>query len=600
MLLWGEEPLSLSILKSAIVFSFYDVALIATFAALFLCTMQMSNGRRKSLFAIGAVFALFAVFMLLSLIINYVAVRTLGESLSFQWIYYADLFRSYTPQSAVLSSLTPTNLRVAAFAIAGFFVLSVVIVIFLTFIERLVSLKWTASILGCLVLMFLTFTGVRLDRSAEGYARSANPLIELFRTGMAASAADFSSVPDPIDTNLTRRYDPITEHARSRIKDESMKNIVLIVMESVGAKYFPNLSPYDTTKFAPRLSELSSRSVIFTNFYAHAPYSSKSMYAIISGRYPRLSYEPDTAQHVGVQLPSISSLLAERGFRTGLFMSGDLQFQSVDQFLKDKRFGVISDLRNIPCDRKLVGSSDEWTQSDAADDTCTARALNEWIDDDPTRPFLAMMWTGNTHHPYFPGVEPREGEFSAVERQNRYMASITRSDEAIGYVIDHLVARKLDDSTVVIVIGDHGESFGERGRWTHNVDVFDEQVRIPLAIFHPSIAGPIKLDVVGGLVDLPSTILDITRTGVVPGGHGRSMFDPVRYPRTFFFAPNQAMNVGFREGDDKYMLDMRDGVARKFNLASDPEERLNLATPDTEQFIRRVLAGWQRQFPSDP
>jgi membrane-anchored protein YejM (alkaline phosphatase superfamily) len=50
-----------------------------------------------------------------------------------------------------------------------------------------------------------------------------------------------------------------------------------------------------------------------------------------------------------------------------------------------------------------------------------------------------------------------------VPIKNRYINAAHHVDQQIGRIIAHLRTRKLLDDTIVIVLGDHGEEFMERG-----------------------------------------------------------------------------------------------------------------------------------------
>ena len=59
--------------------------------------------------------------------------------------------------------------------------------------------------------------------------------------------------------------------------------------------------------------------------------------------------------------------------------------------------------------------------------------------------------------------------FTGVSRLwNRYLNAASYVDSIIGEFIGELKRRNLYDGSVLIVTGDHGEEFGESGRFLHN------------------------------------------------------------------------------------------------------------------------------------
>ena len=76
-----------------------------------------------------------------------------------------------------------------------------------------------------------------------------------------------------------------------------------------------------------------------------------------------------------------------------------------------------------------------------------------------------------------------------------YDGEIRYADTEVGRVLDHLAARGLDRSTLVVITSDHGEEFLEHGSWEHQKTLYEEVVRVPLAIRGPGLdaaprAGP--------------------------------------------------------------------------------------------------------------
>ena len=63
-----------------------------------------------------------------------------------------------------------------------------------------------------------------------------------------------------------------------------------------------------------------------------------------------------------------------------------------------------------------------------------------------------------------------------------YDGEIRYADTEVGRVLDHLTARGLDRSTLVVITSDHGEEFLDHGSWEHQKTLYEEVVRVPLAI----------------------------------------------------------------------------------------------------------------------
>ena len=118
---------------------------------------------------------------------------------------------------------------------------------------------------------------------------------------------------------------------------------------------------------------------------------------------------------------------------------------------------------------------------------------------DKKRPFMTFMFFESPHAPYtFPPECVVEKDYLShinyatvdVKKEikkikNRYINSCNHLDTQYKRVFDYLEKNSLLDSTIVIVTGDHGEEFMENGRWGHNSEFHQQQLRVPLIIWVP-------------------------------------------------------------------------------------------------------------------
>jgi len=99
---------------------------------------------------------------------------------------------------------------------------------------------------------------------------------------------------------------------------------------------------------------------------------------------------------------------------------------------------------------------------------------------------------------------------------------------------------------------------------------------------------------VGGMVDVAPTIMDILDLPMPGSWQGRSLFDPAHSGRAYLFGPYSGL-FGLREGDRKLILD---DASRKppqlYDLRHDPHEQRNIASeaPEVISTGRERLAAW--------
>ena len=126
------------------------------------------------------------------------------------------------------------------------------------------------------------------------------------------------------------------------------KNVIVIVLESVGTKYLSLYgSSYDTT---PTLVEEAAHALVFENFYAHVPYTFCSFMALTFSIYPGVPwcYAPgETFARGGARSlpPTLAFLLKERGARTAFLCNGDLEWAGMSYVLENQGYDTIEDYR---------------------------------------------------------------------------------------------------------------------------------------------------------------------------------------------------------------------------------------------------------------
>ena len=67
----------------------------------------------------------------------------------------------------------------------------------------------------------------------------------------------------------------------------------------------------------------------------------------------------------------------------------------------------------------------------------------------------------------------------------RYDNSAYGVDMQLERIVNFLQQTNEMDNTLLIITGDHGEEFMERGRWGHNSSFTDWQIRVPLIVWIP-------------------------------------------------------------------------------------------------------------------
>lgn len=144
---------------------------------------------------------------------------------------------------------------------------------------------------------------------------------------------------------------------------------------------------------------------------------------------------------------------------------------------------------------------------------------------DPAKPFFSFMFFESPHARYYFPPESAirtpyrdDINYATLDKEalarnidgikNRYINSVHHLDSQFGRVFDYLKANRLLDSTIVVLVGDHGEEFMEHGFWGHNSTFVDEQIRTPLVIRVPG-RKPAVSDAMTSHMDIVPTLMPL-------------------------------------------------------------------------------------------
>ncbi len=175
--------------------------------------------------------------------------------------------------------------------------------------------------------------------------------------------------------------------------------------------------------------------------------------------------------------------------------------------------------------------------------------------------------------------------------------------EVIGPIINTLKGKGVYDNTMIIVMGDHGETFGEHGIWGHvaRLDYYEEPIHVPLLIKMPE-PHQIRNDV-GSLaqgIDILPTILDIAGIGRPHTAQGGNII-PLKEKKDFrvneyVFGENRHYAyvrskkwklIVERSKKDTDIISIYHKNDRFFDLESDPSESKDVK--DTAQDAYKMM-----------
>ncbi len=208
------------------------------------------------------------------------------------------------------------------------------------------------------------------------------------------------------------------------------------------------------------------------------------------------------------------------------------------------------------------------------------------------RPFFLTYLPIAGHHPYA-AFSP--GPFDQPDEQGAHKNALFDGDRAIGTLIEGLRTRGLLDRTLFVIVGDHGEAFGEHaGNVGHSLFLYEENVHVPLAIVAPGSAlTPGASDRTASVIDIAPTVRDLLGLGARTDHVGRSLLGP-RDRMALFFTDYSLGFVGLRDGCWKYIFQIDAQRSQLFDLCRDADEKTDLseAEPARVSAYRARVQGW--------
>ena len=372
------------------------------------------------------------------------------------------------------------------------------------------------------------------------------------------------------------------------------RNVIVLVLESTATQFLGLYGgPYKTT---PRLEAEAANALVFDNFHCHVGLTANSLVAIGLSIYPGMTYKEYTVEHPNLPGTTLAEVLRPLGYRTAYIHNGDLVYTNQRGFMEHRGFDQTWDYSDVS-DRKP-----DWDFSWGVEDRYLVDGILKWIDQDSSRPFFTLAWTIQAHHPYT--LAPPETDF--LEGQElpgndgyhlrMYLNILREVDSQVGRLLDGLRERGLADDTLVAITGDHGEAFGVTHSTNgHGAKLFQENVNVPFILWNPGLFSPgSRSKAIGGQVDLNPTVLDVLGVPAPSSWQGRSMLDPNRPQRAYFYAANDDYLLGVREGKWKYLYNATLGREQLFDMENDPLEQQNVASdhPEISSRLRQRLAAW--------
>jgi len=380
-------------------------------------------------------------------------------------------------------------------------------------------------------------------------------------------------------------------------------NIILITLDTTRAD---RLGCYGYRRqTSPNIDKLAEESVLYTRAIAPSSWTLPSHASLFTGKFTSshgARYDPEgpllltdaisgpeswdayRARGLAQNEVTLAEVLKETGYTTAAVVGGPWMKRI---FGLNKGFDYYNDSQISTVNGRLASQ-------------VTTSALN-WLERRREKKFFLFLNYFDPHGPYSPpegfalrflpkgtnftGREPTLEEINAL-----YDAEILYMDHYIGRFLQKLKVENLYNDTLIIVTSDHGELFGEHGKFGHGHYLYQEELHVPLFIKYPAgEVSPKRTDLRAQLTDILPMIYErvgITIPGNIQGTSPSQIKHPIiaeTYPLPLISKDGSWQSIF--EGDFKFIWNSKN-QHMLFNLKDDPEENVNIIVQDSKRTER--------------
>jgi len=339
--------------------------------------------------------------------------------------------------------------------------------------------------------------------------------------------------------------------------------------------------------------------------YAVIPRTAAAWLSILYGIYPSSNDLLDRWSMVPggqARFKSLPKLLSEQGYATGWITATNSDFEHEQALING--FGF----QWVQSGNTLAPPGLHPVNYDGFEDSIMVEPALSWASQQSAagHPFFLAMMTNVGHDPYsFPSSWKRISFGTGNEKLENYFNCLAYIDAVLQDLIQGLDRHGLLKSSIVLILGDHGEALGEHGPRQHILAPYDEALKIPMIIYADGLIPPGSS--INGLrqeLDILPTVLDAlgmqSEHLFVPG---TSLLKPESADRKLYFSTSfYHGTLAMRTGPIKYIYNFDRTPTEVYDIEKDPAEQHDIAESIPESKRKDVVFDmlvWQERVRRD-
>ena len=312
--------------------------------------------------------------------------------------------------------------------------------------------------------------------------------------------------PDYMTTEqMEATYSPIHRHPVVDGLSHPGKNVIILIVESMGKEYVGLLNPeLDGGRYSgymPFIDSIVAKSLTFKYSYANGRISMDAMPSILSGL--PMMVEPFFLTPASLNdVDGISSMLAREGYSTAFFHGGhniSMGFSAYAHSIGYQHYYGLDEY----CKSTKYGGMDDWDGKWAIWDEPFLQFTLDNING-LKQPFLSTVFTASSHHPF--NVPEQYSDSLKDEGGQPIHKCVRYTDLALRRFFERASKEPWYQNTIFVLVADH------TNQASHDVYKTDLGLySIPIIFFAPdgSIAPALRDDAIVQQTDITPTLLHL-------------------------------------------------------------------------------------------
>jgi arylsulfatase A-like enzyme len=303
-------------------------------------------------------------------------------------------------------------------------------------------------------------------------------------------------------------------------------HLILISIDTLRADHLGCYGYHRPT--SPRIDRLARESILFDRCLTESPLTVPAMATVMTSLPAYKHGAKRNGLSIYEGLGTLAESLGKNGYQTAAFISNwplkdrlsglGRGFDHFDEIFTKKRWlGLINP----------EGSAPEVNE-----------AVHRWLDKqtDAQAPLFLWIHYSEPHAPYVqhkaytfpPFIPSKHGRGARKKPIDAYDTEIAFTDQHVGAILDLFAEQGLDQNAAIMLLADHGESFGEHDELQHGRRLYQTCLHVPLILRLPKNgeSAPRRDPRLCSLADVAPTLLACAGLSPETWMEGMNLLDP--------------------------------------------------------------------------